>query len=176
MQDKGPQWWGTRRNAVSTVHLTFKSSPAWAISSGLDQYTSQSLLQIRLTNCSDLYLSLGFPGGAKGKEPALQCRRLKRQEFDPWLGKIHWRRTRQPFSSTLVWRIPWTEEPGGLQSRGSQRVRHDWSNLACMQEKSNTFYFECVCRSFTSWSGFSFFWWLRQDQLVRVHCFLNLQV
>ena len=29
-------------------------------------------------------------------------------------------------SSTLAWRIPWTEEPGGLQSMGSQRVGHDW--------------------------------------------------
>jgi len=28
-------------------------------------------------------------------------------------------------SSTLVWRIPWTEEPGGLQAMESQRVRHD---------------------------------------------------
>ena len=33
-------------------------------------------------------------------------------------------------SSILAWRIPWTEEPGGLQSIGSQRVRHDWSDLA----------------------------------------------
>ena len=29
-------------------------------------------------------------------------------------------------SSILAWRIPWTEEPGGLQSVGSQRVGHDW--------------------------------------------------
>ena len=29
-------------------------------------------------------------------------------------------------SSILAWRIPWTEEPGGLQSIGSQRVGHDW--------------------------------------------------
>ena len=28
-------------------------------------------------------------------------------------------------SSVLAWRIPWTEEPGGLQSMGSQRVGHD---------------------------------------------------
>ena len=28
-------------------------------------------------------------------------------------------------SSILAWKIPWTEEPGGLQSIGSQRVRHD---------------------------------------------------
>ena len=30
-----------------------------------------------------------------------------------------------------AWRILWTEEPGGLPSTGSQRVGHDWSNLAC---------------------------------------------
>ena len=35
-------------------------------------------------------------------------------------------------SSILAWRIPRTEEPGGLQSMGWQRVRHDWSDLACM--------------------------------------------
>ena len=28
-------------------------------------------------------------------------------------------------SSTIAWKIPWTEEPGRLQSMGSQRVRHD---------------------------------------------------
>ena len=31
-----------------------------------------------------------------------------------------------PHSSTLVWKIPWTEEPGGLQSMGLVRVGHDW--------------------------------------------------
>ena len=31
-----------------------------------------------------------------------------------------------PHSSTLAWKIPWTEEPGRLQSMGSIRVRHDW--------------------------------------------------
>ena len=31
-----------------------------------------------------------------------------------------------PHSSTLAWKIPWTEEPGGLQSMGSLRVGHDW--------------------------------------------------
>ena len=32
-----------------------------------------------------------------------------------------------PRSSTLAWKIPWTEEPGGLQSMGSGRVGHDWA-------------------------------------------------
>ena len=35
-------------------------------------------------------------------------------------------------SSILAWRIPWTEEPGALQSMGSQRVGQDRSDLACV--------------------------------------------
>ena len=38
-------------------------------------------------------------------------------------------------SSILAWRLPWTEESGGLQSMGLYRVRHDWSDLASMLEK-----------------------------------------
>ena len=34
-------------------------------------------------------------------------------------------KTMAPHSSTLAWKIPWMEEPGGLQSMGSLRVRHD---------------------------------------------------
>ena len=44
-----------------------------------------------------------------------------------WVGKIPWRRKWQCTPNTLAWRIPWTEEPGGLLSTGSQRVRHDWA-------------------------------------------------
>ena len=36
--------------------------------------------------------------------------------------------------SILAWRIPWTDEPDRVQSIGSQRVGHHWSNLACMQK------------------------------------------
>ena len=47
-----------------------------------------------------------------------------------WLwGNIHHQpeKAMAPHSSTLPWKIPWTEEPGGLQSMGSLRVRHDWA-------------------------------------------------
>ena len=37
-------------------------------------------------------------------------------------------------SSVLAWRIPGMGEPGGLPSMGSQRVRHDWSDLAAAAE------------------------------------------
>ena len=41
------------------------------------------------------------------------------------------------YSSILAWRIPWTEELGGLQSIGLQRVRHEWSDLACMHARTH---------------------------------------
>ena len=42
-----------------------------------------------------------------------------------WVEKIPWRREWQPTPVFLPGESPWTEEPGGLQSMGSQRVRHD---------------------------------------------------
>ena len=64
---------------------------------------------------------LGFPGGTSGKEPNCQCRRCERHGFNPWLGKIRWRRVWQPTPVFLPRDSPWTEEPGGLQSIVSQR-------------------------------------------------------
>ena len=55
-----------------------------------------------------------------GKESICQCRRCK---FDPWVRKIPWRRKWQPTPVFLSGK--WIEESGGLQSMGSQRVRHD---------------------------------------------------
>ena len=60
-----------------------------------------------------------------GKEPACQCRRLKRPGFDPWVRKIPLEEGMATHSSILAWEIPRTEEPGGLQSLVSQRVGHD---------------------------------------------------
>ena len=38
----------------------------------------------------------GFPGGTSGKDPVCQCRRLKKPGFNPWIGKIPWRRAWRP--------------------------------------------------------------------------------
>ena len=43
-----------------------------------------------------VFISKGFPGGASSKEPACQCRRGKRSGFDPWVGKLPWRREWKP--------------------------------------------------------------------------------
>ena len=42
-----------------------------------------------------------FPGGASGKEPTCQSRRHKRRGFNPWVGKVPWRRTWQPTAAFL---------------------------------------------------------------------------
>ena len=71
-----------------------------------------------------------FPGGASGKQCACQCRRHETQvrslsQEDPLEEGM------ATHSSILAWRIPWTEEPGGLQSTGLHRVRHAWSDSTC---------------------------------------------
>ena len=53
-------------------------------------------------------------------------------------------------SSILAWRIAWTEEPGGLQSMGSQRVGQDWTN--------NTF-IHAASKSLPSWWLGHWIWW-----------------
>ena len=71
-----------------------------------------------------------FPGDASDKESACQYLKHKRHGFDPWVRKILWRRKWQPTLVFLPGKSSWTEGPGGLYSIGSQRIRHNWSDLA----------------------------------------------
>ena len=68
-----------------------------------------------------LLITGGFPSGASEEEPACQCRRQETQ-----VQSLGWEDTLEEgmatHSSILAWRIPWTEEPGGLQSMEWQRV------------------------------------------------------
>ena len=52
----------------------------------------------------------GFPGGATGKERACQGRRCKRRGWDPWVGKIPWRRAWQPTPVFLPEEFPCKEK------------------------------------------------------------------
>jgi len=58
------------------------------------------------------------------KSPANVFGRPKRCGFNPWVEKTLWRKKRQPTPVFPPRKIPWTEEPGGLQFMGSQRVGH----------------------------------------------------
>ena len=70
----------------------------------------------------DIYhISGSFPGGSDGKASIYNAGDLV---SIPELGRSLEKET-AIHSSTLAWKIPWTEEPGRLQSMGSQRVRHN---------------------------------------------------
>ena len=71
------------------------------------------------------YPVLRVPGGTSGKEHACQYRRHKRHGFNPWVRKRAWQRAWQPIPVFLPGKSARTEEPGGLQSIGLQRVGHN---------------------------------------------------
>ena len=71
--------------------------------------------------------------------------------FFPQSSKLNWCITMQlqekamaTHSSTLAWKIPWTEEPGRLQSMVSHRIGHDWSDLAAAYSKMWTSQAYCL--------------------------------
>ena len=66
---------------------------------------------------------LGFPGGSDSKRCAYNA---GDGELDSLGREDPGEKRMVAHSSILAWRIPWAEEPGGLQSMGSQKVRHDW--------------------------------------------------
>ena len=72
-----------------------------------------------------------FPGCTSGKEPTCQCRKHKRHGLDPWVRKTPWRRARQLILVFLPGESYGQRSPmDGLLSTWSQRVRHNWSDLA----------------------------------------------
>ena len=77
-------------------------------------------------------------------------------DLNIWLDKDHLLRwtdkAMEPHSSTLAWKITWMEVPGGLQSMGSLRVRHDWA---------------------TSLSLFTFMHWRRKRNPLQCSCLEN---
>ena len=73
----------------------------------------------------------GFLSGANGREHACQWRRHE-MLVQSLCWEDHLEEAMATHSSILAWRIPWTEEPDGLESTGSQRVRLD---LALTQMK-----------------------------------------
>ena len=70
----------------------------------------------------DLKENSGFLGGSEGKESACQCRRTR---FDSRVRGGPLEKEVATHSCIFVWRIPWTDEPGGLQPLVSQTVRRD---------------------------------------------------
>ena len=80
-------------------------------------------------------------------------------------------------SSILAWRIPWTEEPGGLQSTASQRVGHNWVTLLTYLLNSSywLFFMHSVSLHSHLWDGLSLTWcWNKIIILICQHANKNI--
>ena len=97
-----------------------------------------------MSNC---LLLIGLPWLPYGKESACQCRR----RFDPCVRKIPWRKKWQPIPVILAWEIPWTEEPGGLQSLGSQKSWVQLSNSTTTTTDIRSLGFLCFALKVFTW-------------------------
>ena len=77
-----------------------------------------------------IYIYVGFPGGTRGKESTCQWRRHKRCKFDPWTGKIPWRRKWQPTPVSL---------PGKSHDRAAWRATvHRFTKSQTQLKRLNT--------------------------------------
>ena len=77
---------------------------------------------------------MGFPGGTIDKEPACQCRRHQRDRFDPWVGKIPWRRHGSPLQYSCL------ENPvdRGARQATVHRVTQSWTLLKQLSMHTHT--------------------------------------
>ena len=82
-----------------------------------------------------LAADVGFPGDARGKEPACQCRRHKRREFNLWVGKIAQKKKWQPNPVFLSGKSHKPRGLAGYSPWGHKRVGH---NLAANQQLDAT--------------------------------------
>ena len=111
------------------------------------------------------YWVLGFPGDAGGKEPACQCGRHERHGFDPWVGKIPWRRAWQPTPVFL---------PGEVHGQRSLAGYSPWGHKE-LDSTEATACTHCVLDMHVWWYSFKFsilgVRWNRFDWLIdsRIH-------
>ena len=81
-----------------------------------------------LVHWNPFCVPLGLPGGS-AERIRLQCRRRR---FNPWVGEIPLEESMATHSSTVAWKIPWTEGPCGLQSVVLQEVGHEATEHMCL--------------------------------------------
>ena len=110
---------------ILTQRQSLDQTPGWWVSECLPSFN----LYLRWF----LLGTKGFPGGASGEEPAGQGRRHKRRGFDPWVGKIPWRRAWQPTvflpgeshgQRSLVGYNPWGRKESDMTEQLSKHMKH----------------------------------------------------
>ena len=91
---------------------------------------------------------LGFPSDTSSKQHACEWKRQKRHGFNPWIGKMPWKRVRQHTPLFLPGDSHGQKSLWGY--RGSQRVRQDWSDLAHVHGglKTTVYLYAVIFRSY----------------------------
>ena len=102
--------------------------------------------------------------------PAMQVTRVQPLGWEDLLEK-----RMATYSSVLAWRTPWTEEPGGLQSMGSQRVGHNWATNTTTNLNSHIWLRDTIMDSTVKKTNqdliFCFiFTVVKKDLWLKVHC------
>ena len=112
-----------------------KASGGDGISVELFQILKDGAVKVLYSMCQQIWKTQQWPQGWKRsvfiliskKGNAKECSNYQQLHSSHTLAM---EKAMTPHSSTLAWKIPWMEEPGRLQSMGSLRVGHDWSDLA----------------------------------------------
>ena len=116
----------------------------------------QSLIYV-IVDWFQMYLKYrGFPGGSDGKESVYNAGDTGL--IPSWEDPLE--ENMATHSSILAWKIPWTEESGGLQSMGSQKVRYNWA--------TDTFTFTCQYRLISNVFIFYFGLWLHTMLCIKL--------
>ena len=104
----------------------------------LPGFSIQGILQARILQ----WVTISFSRGSSWPRDRTRVSHIGGRRFNLWAtyrgkeSKKEWiyvcilEKEMAAHSSIIAWRIPWTEEPGGLQSVGSHRVRRDWATNA----------------------------------------------
>ena len=126
------------------------------------------------------HVKLGFPGSSEVKRlPAM---------WETWVRSLgqedSLEKEMATHSSILAWRIPWTEEPGGLQSTGSRRVGHNWATSLSLKRKWKCQSLCCVWLFVTPWTEYTcsnfltlfllFLSYTHFVYVIQINCHLNL--
>ena len=108
------------------------------------------------TDLQVLLNSWSLPGGSSGKEPACQCRRHKRCRFEPWVGKIPWRRKWQPAPIFLPGKFHGQKSLAGYSMWDRKEIRLTTKHIEIFQI---IIYFLLVVFSLISiWPEYIVFW------------------
>ena len=120
---------------------------------GSDDGSARHCNFIVVAGCKELKrmcIQKHFPGGTSGKEPTCQCRRCKRPGFNPWVGKIPWKRKWQPTPVFL---------PGESYGQRSLVGYNPWGHKSWTQLKwLSTYIQKHMCSSFHKVKPCGFSW------------------